>query len=359
MTTHSSYTQADASRARRKRLFRDTRRAWLYIAPAGLLMIIITLLPQLFQWWMSLTDFEITNLRYNPLIPGSAEFRPEYSYYEGTVFGYDVSHIPGIGNFVRILKSELAIQDYYFPRLLFFNVWWTVSNVVLHTVIGVAIAMALNYKNLIGRKIYRALFIIPWAIPGMVSATVWTNMFHDRFGAVNQLIDLFNQAFFTSIPDTTRWLAQVDNEGILAWLPMSYFAALMTNVWLGWPFMTVVATGALQSIPNEMYEAADIDGATGWQKFKKITLPLLRPAMVPAIMLGTIWTFNQFNIIYFVTNGGPKGRTEILVTQAYKLIFTQRLYGIGAAFSIVVFFILLAFTLMQNRVTRATESYDA
>jgi arabinogalactan oligomer/maltooligosaccharide transport system permease protein len=122
--------------------------------------------------------------------------------------------------------------------------------------------------------------------------------------------------------------------------------------------MTVVATGALQSIPSELYEAADIDGASGWQKFWRVTVPLIRPAMVPAIMLGTIWTFNNFNVIYFVTEGGPFGRTEILVTQAFKLVYEQRLYGVASAFSIVVFFVLLLLTLINNRVTRATEAYD-
>ena len=121
--------------------------------------------------------------------------------------------------------------------------------------------------------------------------------------------------------------------------------------------MTVVATGALQSIPAELYEAASIDGASGWQKLWKITIPLLRPAMVPAIMLGTIRTFNQFNVIYFISEGGPFGRTEILITQAFKLVYEQRLYGVAAAFGIVVFFVLLIITLIQNRVTRATEPY--
>jgi arabinogalactan oligomer/maltooligosaccharide transport system permease protein len=113
----------------------------------------------------------------------------------------------------------------------------------------------------------------------------------------------------------------------------------------------------LQAIPSELYEAASIDGASGWQKLRKITLPLIRPAMVPAIMLGTIWTFNQFNVIFFISEGKPFGRTEILITQAYKLIAEQRLYGVAAAFSIVVFLILFAFTMVQNRATRATEAF--
>jgi ABC-type sugar transport system permease subunit len=140
---------------------------------------------------------------------------------------------------------------------------------------------------------------------------------------------------------------------------LAFYSVLMTNIWLGWPFMMVVATGALQSIPPDLYEAADVDGATRWEQFWAITVPLIRPAMVPAIMLGTIWTFNQFNVIFFITAGGPRGQTDLLITQAYKLIQQEQLYGAASAFSIIVFFVLLVITLINNRVTRATERYDA
>jgi arabinogalactan oligomer/maltooligosaccharide transport system permease protein len=139
-------------------------------------------------------------------------------------------------------------------------------------------------------------------------------------------------------------------------LPLAFYAVLLVNVWLGWPFMMVVATGALQSIPADLYEAARVDGASRWRQFWDITAPLLRPAMVPAIMYGSILTFNQFNVIYFITGGGPSGRTEILVTQAYRLVSEQRLYGVAAAFSIIIFFILLGITLMQNRYLRGLEA---
>jgi arabinogalactan oligomer/maltooligosaccharide transport system permease protein len=326
----------------RKRL-RESRTPWLYILPAGLLMLLITIIPQIFQVVMAFTDYRIRNLRFNPLLPESYEFFPDWV---------------GLDNFVKVITSDIAIPNYNFARMFGFNLFWTVSNVFFHVILGVAIAMALNYKSLLGRRVYRAIFILPWAIPGLITAQVWANMFHPRFGAVNQLITSLNAALGTSFNDGLRWLQQTDAEGLLFYLPLSYFAALIVNVWLGWPFMTVVATGALQSIPGDMYEAAEIDGASKWQQFWAITVPLIRPAMVPAIMLGTIMTFNNFNVIYFVTRGGPAGRTEIMVTQAFKLVFEQRLYGVASAFAIIVFFILLALTLLQNYVTRATESYD-
>lgn len=324
--------------------------AWTYIAPAGVLMFFITLIPQLFQVWMAFTDFRVKNLRFNLLDPSTwAKYAPPYA------------EPYGLGNFIKILTNNLALENYDFWRLLGFNITWTVVNVVFHVVLGVLIALALNSKNLFGRRFYRAIFVLPWAIPGYITALTWKNMFDQNFGAINQLIAWFNTTFGTSLNSNIRWIAEPVPPigGILSFLPLAFYALLVTNIWLGWPFMMVVATGALQSIPSELYEAADIDGANGWSKFWNVTVPLIRPAMVPAIMLGTIWTFNNFNVIYFISKGDPFGKTDILITQAFKLVFEQRLYGVAAAFSIVVFFILLAFTLFQNKVTRATEAYNA
>jgi arabinogalactan oligomer/maltooligosaccharide transport system permease protein len=323
---------------------------WAYIAPAGVLMLIITFLPQSFQVWMAFTDFRVKNLRFNIFNPATwAQFAPSYA------------EPYGLGNFIKILTNNLALENYNFWRLLAFNITWTVVNVFFHVSLGVIIALALNSKGLIGRRIYRALFVLPWAIPGYISALTWRNMFDQNFGAINYLIAAINNTFGTSFATDIRWIGETTPPigGILSFLPLAFYALLMANVWLGWPFMTVVATGALQSIPGELYEAADMDGANGWAKFWNVTVPMIRPAMVPAIMLGTIWTFNNFNVIYFISKGDPFGRTDILVTQAFKLVFEQRLYGVAAAFSIVIFFILLIFTLLQNRLTRATEAYNA
>jgi arabinogalactan oligomer/maltooligosaccharide transport system permease protein len=331
--------------SRFKRRLKESRTAWMYILPAGLVMFFITLLPQLYQVWMSFTDYRVQNLRYNVFDPTTWEkYAPA---------------IVGLQNYVKILTNDLAIENYDFWRLLLFNVTWTVVNVVFHVVLGVAIALVLNNRELIGKRIYRALYVLPWAIPGYIAALTWRNMYDDRFGAINQLLGVINGWLGTNLPTDTRWLTATNPPigGPLSFLPLAFYCVLLANVWLGWPFMMVIATGALQSIPGELYEAASIDGASGWQKLRKITIPLIRPAMVPAIMLGTIMTFNQFNVIYFISEGGPFGRTEILVTQAFKLVYNQRLYGVAAAFSIVVFFVLLIITLLQNWATRATEAY--
>jgi len=310
---------------------------WAYVAPAGVIMAVISFFPQAFQIWMAFTNFTVKNLRFNLFNPDTwAKFAP-------SAVGFD--------NFVRIIKSDLPISTYDFPRILGWNLSWTFINLIFHVSLGIGIAIALNSRRVFFRRFYRAMFVIPWALPAYVSALTWANMYNKDFGAINQL-------FHTNID----WLGQGSVAGpfggILSWLPWAAYAVIIANVWLGWPFMMVVATGALQSIPHELYEASRIDGASGWQQFRFVTMPLIRPAMVPAIMLGSIWTFNQFNVIYFISRGGPLGRTEILITQAFKLVYENQLYGVAAAFSIVTFFILLIITLIQNRVTRATESYD-
>ena len=334
-----------AKRAELRQRLKISRTAWLYILPSGILMLIISFWPQIYQVGMSFTDYRITNLRFNL-------FKPEtWEKYAPAIIGLE--------NYVKVITSNLAIENYDFVRLLVFNIIWTFANIIFHVSFGVIIALALNRKNLIGRKFYRVMFVLPWAIPGYIAVQTWRNMYDPRFGAINLLLVKVNDFLGTSLPTDTRWLEVAHQSGILYYLPVAFFAVLLANIWLGWPFMMVVATGALQSIPSELYEAAEIDGASGWQKFWNVTVPLIRPAMVPAIMLGTIWTFNQFNVIYFISRGGPFGRTEILVTQAFKLVYEQRLYGVAAAFSIVVFFVLLIITLINNRVTRATEAYNA
>ncbi|MEO1337678.1 MAG: sugar ABC transporter permease, partial [Myxococcota bacterium] len=146
--------------------------------------------------------------------------------------------------------------------------------------------------------------------------------------------------------------------GGVAWFQSfwpSFFTNVATNTWLGFPFMMVVALGALQSIPNDLYEAAIVDGASRWQRFRNITIPLLMPALVPAVIVGSVWTFNMFNIIYLVSGGAPNGATDILITDAFRWAFERDRYGYAAAYSTVIFLILAIFTTITNRITGATK----
>ena len=201
-------------------------------------------------------------------------------------------------------------------------------------------------------------------VPPIVVAVVWTNIFDEQYGALNQFLTAIAQ-FFGS-PDAAvriRWLEEYAPP--IAWLlptgplPLAYYAMMIANFWLGWPFMTVVATGALQSIPKDLYEAASIDGASGSQQFWNITVPLLRPAMIPAAVYGFTTSFNLFAFVFFMTGGGPARTTEILVTFAYDLVRNLRLFGAAAAFSVFIFIVALIVFLITNRITRATESYTA
>lgn len=325
-------------RPRGTRIRRATQ-PYLYLLPAFVVMGIITFYPLVFQVWMSFTDFGPKNFRVNnPIAP--------------TFVGLD--------NYYRIATSQLQIPNFEFLRLVFFNLWWAFSNVVLHVVIGVLVAVLLNTKGLMFRGFYRALFILPVVIPSLIVATVWRNMFDTDAGAVNFLIQGVGGLF--GLPADTaafhlNWLRQTNDPIPFIPLPLAYFAMLIANTWLGWPLNAVVATGALQSIPGDLYEAAEMDGASGPQKFRHITVTYLRPAMVPYAIYGFVITFNLFFLPYFMTGGQPFGRTEILVTQAYRLAVDRQLLGVAAAFAVYLFFLLLAVTLVTNRLAKATKSY--
>ena len=246
----------------------------------------------------------------------------------------------GLTNFYDILvPSQKSDTNFYLT--LGFTVMWTVSNVAAHLVIGLGLALVLVSSKVRFKGLFRVLLIVPWAVPNYITALVWKWMFTSELGAVNLMLSALG----------------VDNPPV--WFGPSfwtnYFAALMTNIWLGFPFMMVVSMGALQSIPADLYEAADIDGASRWQKFRNITLPLLKPALFPAVILGCIWTFNMFNVIYLVTRGNPDHKTNILITEAYRFFSELNQYGVAAAYCVLIFVILLLYTLVTNRVTKATQ----
>jgi arabinogalactan oligomer/maltooligosaccharide transport system permease protein len=222
------------------------------------------------------------------------------------------------------------------------TVVWTAVNLFFHVVIGVFLAIVLNQKEIRGKALFRAILILPWAVPQLIVALTWRGMFNAEYGAINLML--------------TRWFGLAPVE----WLrhpTEAFIAVIVTNVWLGFPFMMVIALGALQSIPHDLYEAADIDGAGWFHKLRNITIPLIRPVMVPAITLGTIWTFNNLNIVWLVSNAGePSDQTHLMVSFVYKAAFNFYRYGYGAALSMIIFFVLLAFSLVFMRRTKAVEN---
>jgi len=227
---------------------------------------------------------------------------------------------------------------------------------------GILIAVMLNIPGIWFKRVYRAFYVLPIVIPPIVVATVWRNIFDEQYGAINQFLAAIVHLFGSVNPVHIRWLTEYTPP--IPWLlpnsplPLAYYAMMIANFWLGWPFMCLVATGALQSIPKDLYEAADIDGASGSQQFWNITLPLIRPAMIPAAIYGFTLSFNLFNFVYFMTQGGPARSTEILVTFAYDLVRNLRLYGAAAAFSMIILVVALTVFLITNRITHATASYS-
>lgn len=306
----------------------EHRQAYLYILPAMVGVVVLVFFPFAYGITLSFTDSTLYNTN-----------QPLWDLWVGL---RNYAEILADFSIARRAEDGSVVFNYEnFYYTLGFTVLWTVTNVVLSVTLGLILALVLNVPNLALRPVYRVLLILPWAVPNYITALIWKGMFHQQFGVVNQVIRMFGgQA--------------------LSWFDSpftSFLTALATNVWLGFPFMMVVALGALQSIPAELYEAARVDGASRWQQFTAITLPSLRPALVPAIILSVVWTFNMFNIIYLVTDGEPGRATEILVTQAYKYAFQRYRYGYAAAYSTIIFGILLLYSLVQNRLSRATEAY--
>jgi ABC-type sugar transport system permease subunit len=257
----------------------------------------------------------------------------------GCVLGF-FDHARGVYTFVGVANFREILRSPEFYATLGVTALWTVLNVLLHVSLGLALALLLKEPWIRLRGLFRVLLIVPWAVPNYITALMWKGMFHQQYGAINTLLaacGLGRVSWFSSF------------------LP-AFTANVVTNTWLGFPFMMVVCLGALQSIPRDVYEAAAVDGASPSAQFFRITLPLLRPALFPAVIIGSIWTFNQFNIIYLVSEGRPGGKTDILITEAYRWAFERgERYGLAAAYGTLIFLILLGFCLFASRRSRATQ----
>ncbi len=299
-------------RARRDRIPRKiwaARPAYAYLAPAAIGMLLLLVLP---------------------FVTGSA-----LSFFAHRAGEY---RFVGLQNFASILfAQDYSITDplsFYFT--LGVTTLWTLCNVTLHVTIGMAIAMLLRDPWMKLRGFYRVLLIVPWAIPNYITALIWKGMFNKQFGAINGLLD------FVGV-EPVGWFSQF-------WT--AFAANLCTNTWLGFPFMMVVTLGALQAIPRDLEEAAEVDGASRWQRFRHVVLPLLKPALLPAVILGTIWTFQQSNIFYLVSAGEPDGGTEILISEAYRWAFSREAqYGYAAAYAVLIFGVLLLYTQITDRLS--------
>jgi arabinogalactan oligomer/maltooligosaccharide transport system permease protein len=284
--------------------------AWAFMAPVILVMAVIVFYPLARGIFTTFTDIDNLN--------------------QGTRFKPPSWVFVGLQNYVDILTGK----DTKFYSVLAWTVIWTVINVFFHYTCGLGLALTLNQKFR-GRTGYRMLLLLPWAVPAYITAIAWLFIFNGEYGLLNNVLGIFG------IP-RVAWLST---------FPWYYIMPIIVNVWLGIPFMMVTLLGGLQSIPGDLYEAASMDGASRVQSFWNITLPQLRSVSTTVILLGCIWTFNIFVVIYFITGGGPGGKTDILITYTYNG-FQLGQYAIAATYAVIIFSLLLVFSAFYRRLAR-------
>lgn len=257
----------------------------------------------------------------------------------------------GLKNFETIF-TDVQLRD-PLVKVISWTFIFAISTVLTTFILGLFIALVFNHDKLRGKKFYRLVMILPYAFPGFLSAYVWVGLLNRENGFINTVI--FGQ--------------QPGSEANFPWLleeGPARMAVLLVNLWLGFPYMFLITTGALQSIPSELNEAAEIDGATGWQNFRLIKLPLLLITIAPLLIASFAFNFNNFTIIYLLTKGGPAdsgitdydvGGTDILITFVYKIAFsgTGQNFGLASAFSILIFVVVATISLISFKRTKKFE----
>jgi arabinogalactan oligomer/maltooligosaccharide transport system permease protein len=250
----------------------------------------------------------------------------------------------GFDNYVRAFAND-AIRG-PFLRVLVWNYVFAVASVALTFAVGLGLAVTLNHPTMRGKRIYRSLLIIPYALPSFMTALVWAGMFNQEFGIINRLLD-------ANVP----WLRDPT---------VAKASILMVNTWLGFPYMFLVSLGALQAIPDDLKAAAHVDGATSRQAFRAITFPLLMVAVAPLLIAAFAFNFNNFNVIYLLNQGGPPirgaatpaGHTDILISYTYRLAFESgsgARWGFASAIAVLIFLMVAGVSAISFRRTRALE----
>ncbi len=243
----------------------------------------------------------------------------------------------GWENYKDLGSDPVAIQSLR-TTLLFVGV-----TIPLELLLGLAIALVMN-EAFRGRGLLRAVVLIPWAIPTVVSSQMWRFIFNDRYG-------LFNFILFGGA--TSRYLAPLAD-------PYPALMAIMAaEIWKTTPFAALIILAGLQGIPDDLYEAAGIDGATAWRKFSALTLPLIRPALLLALLFRTIDALRVFDLVFVMTQGGPADATNVLQFYGYKKTFAEGMIGYGSSIAVTVFLLSLALSLAYLWVLKKTDQEGA
>ncbi|WP_216404733.1 ABC transporter permease subunit [Arcanobacterium phocae] len=254
----------------------------------------------------------------------------------------------GFANFVKAFSAKEIRGS--FVNVFLWTIEYSLISVASTFALGLFLAVAFNNSRMKGRRFYRSILILPYAFPGFLSALVWAGLLNEKFGFINQVL-----------------LGGAD----IPWLQSPVLAkvsVLVVNLWLGFPYMFLVCMGALQSIPEDISEAAKLDGASAWQIFRLIKFPLLLVSVAPLLISSFAMTFNNFNLIYMLTSGGPVnsesqlnvGSTDILISMVYKLAFVgaNRDYGLASAFAIIIFFIVALISAIGFRMSKSLEEVN-
>ncbi|WGE85729.1 maltose ABC transporter permease MalF [Actinobacillus equuli] len=260
--------------------------------------------------------------------------------------GYTVT--TGWHNFIKILTDD-GVQE-PFIKIFIWTVVFALLTVIFTTLLGMIFASLVQWEALQGKAIYRLLLILPYAVPGFISILVFKGLFNQSFGEINLIL---NQLFGIR----PEWF----NDPFLAKAML-----LIVNTWLGYPYMMIVCMGLLKAIPHDLYEASAIDGASVWQNFTKITMPLLIKPLMPLMIASFAFNFNNFVLIQLLTNGGPNmvgtttpaGHTDLLVSYTYRIAFegsgTQD-FGLAAAIAVIIFLLVSGLALFQIRMTKLSQ----
>ena len=310
---------APAGRPRRRRLARlpspvgharersDRRLGYLLVAPVLILLLAVTAYPLIYNVWNS---FHFDNLTYGNL----------------------PHNWVGVRNYTTIFKSSHWVSA--LERTLVF----TVVTIVFDIVVGLALALMLHRKFR-GRGFLRAAVLVPWAVPTVVSAMLWKTMFDPRSGFVDYFLGAIHPAW-----SSLTWV----NFSI--W--RSWTAIFVADSWKNIPFVAIILLAGLQVIPNDVYEAAKIDGASWWQSFRRVTLPMLKPALSVALIFRTLQALLVFDVIYILTTGGPGNSTQTLSFLNFQTFITDTDFGVGGAMSLVLVILALVVSAVYVRVLR-------
>ncbi len=280
---------------------------YAYSVPSLVLIGLIVLFPIIYTGYISLTNMNV------------------YHWFDFTFVG------------LKNYKTALFVIDSGFIRAFFVTVLWTVLNMFFQLTAAFVIASLLNNPGLRLRNLYKTILMFPWAMPGYVSILLWkTGIFNSRFGLLNQ------------------WLSDLGITGRV-WLSndvSAFLCCMVVNLWLALPFMIMIMDGALQSVDTSYYECARLNGANAWQRTVRITLPMIRTVIAPAVIITVFTTFKQFDVIYLLTQQtGAKTGANIhtILTYAYENAFVTNNYGFSSAISILIFMILIVFSLFTRK----------